>query len=84
MTRKIYDVRIYPGVASGFDIILRVRGGIMKEGSHATIEAALEAAQVIKRKPSGQPVYVYARSLPTLMAEAVAPTLTAMGKGGKE
>lgn len=84
MTRKVYDVRIYPGVASGFDIILRVRGGIMKEGSHATIEAALEAAQAIKGKPSGQPVYVYARSFPALMADAVAPALMAMGKVGKE
>ncbi|WP_265502220.1 hypothetical protein [Paracoccus beibuensis] len=81
MTRKIFDVRIYPGVTPGFDIILRVRGGIMKHASHPTIEAALEAAQAIEDRPTAQPVYVYARSLPDLMAEAVAPAVDAMLKG---
>ncbi|MFC0201474.1 hypothetical protein [Paracoccus rhizosphaerae] len=81
MTRKIFDVRIYPGVTSGFDIILRVRGGITKHGSHPTIEAALEAAQAIQGRPTAQPVYVYARSLPELMAEAFAPAVGGMLKG---
>lgn len=83
MSRKIYDVRIYPGVASGFDIIVRVRGGIMKDGSHPTIEAALDAAQAIEGKPAGQPVYVYSRSLPDLMSEAVAPAVIALMNGGR-
>ncbi|CAM3139368.1 hypothetical protein PANO111632_05030 [Paracoccus nototheniae] len=84
MTRKIYDVRIYAAVASGFDIIVRVRGGIMKEGSYPTIEAALKAAHSIEGKRPGQPVYVYGRTFPDLMAEAVAPALMALGKGGEE
>jgi len=83
MSCKVYDVRVYPGVSSGFDIVARVRGGIMKLGNHPTIETALEAAQAVEGKTPAQPVYVYPRSLPDLMAEAVAPALGALPKGGE-
>lgn len=83
MSRKVYDVRLYPAVSSGFDIIARVRGGIMKLGNYPTIEAALAAAQMTEGKKPMQPVYVYPRSLPAMMAEAVAPALGATPEGGE-
>ncbi len=84
MTRKVYDVRIYPSPASGFDIILRVRGGIMKLENYPTIDAALDAARAVDGKEARQPVYVYDRSFSDLMAEALAPAISPMLKGAAE
>lgn len=84
MTRKIYDVRIYPGVDSGFDVILRLRGGIMKHGNFPSLEAALDAARAVEDKKAGQPVYVYDRSFPDLFAAAFVSSVERMAKKGGE
>lgn len=82
MTRKIYDVRIYPGAESGFDIILRIRGGIMKQGTFATLHDALAAARAVEGRKPNAPIYLYDRSFPEMMADALAPAIEAIRKGG--
>lgn len=84
MNRKVYDVRIYPGVLSGFDVLVRVRGGLQPSGNHPTLEAALVAAQAIPGKPPAQPVYVYPRSFAQMMADSFAPAKEAMQQGGRQ
>lgn len=80
---QVYDVRIYPGTESGFDLILRVRGGIMKHGSYSTLQETLEAAKTVEGRKPNQPIYFYDKSFATGMAEALTPAIEAMRKGGK-
>ena len=71
---KISHISIYMGDPGlGFDIILRVRGGVMKHGSYPRLEAALIAALNIQGRKTGQPIYVYDGSFAELMADRLAP-----------
>ena len=84
MTAKVYDLRIYPGVSSGFDIIARVRGGIMKLGNHPAMDVALEAARAVEGRKTGQPIYVYDRSFAALFAEGMAPAVEGLMNGARK
>lgn len=77
---KIDHIRIYRnGDGAGFDIILRVRGGIMKQGTYPTLQAALDHAWGLEGRKQGQPIYVYESDFAGMMADAIAPALAAMG-----
>lgn len=80
---KIGHIRIYPNPdpANGFDVILRVRGGIQKHGTYPTIDAALAASWALEGRKSGEPVYVYERDFPASLAAAVAPAFNSIAKG---
>ncbi|WP_347917112.1 hypothetical protein [Paracoccus marcusii] len=77
-----YNIRIYPGVVSGFDSVVKAPDGTSKGCHHATMEAALQAAFAVEGMPVGQPAFIYARSLLDLMTEAVVPAPGAVSKGG--
>lgn len=80
MKRSVCDVRIYPGPDAGFDVLLRVRGGIKKHGSFPTLETALAAARAIEGKNTCAPVSVYDRSFPELFALALEPVFKGGGR----
>ncbi len=84
MSRKIYDVNVYPGADGGFDVIIRLRGGFQKVGDYPTIEAALSAARTVEGKDTRQPVYVYDRSLSDMMAGAITTAIERMAQKGGE
>lgn len=75
---KVFDTRVYPGDEAGFDVILRVHGGIMRSGNFPTLESAIEAARATPGRKDEQPVYVYSRSFAALFADAVAPAVEAL------
>lgn len=83
MTLQIFDVRIYPSPSRGFDIILRVRGGIVKQGNWPTLESAFNAATKIEGRKPGAPVYVYDRSFSDLLADDMAPAVEGLLKVGR-
>ncbi|MBO4169693.1 hypothetical protein [Cereibacter azotoformans] len=74
---KIGHIRIYPNPESGFDVILRVRGGILKHGTFADIGAALAASWALDGRKPGDPVYVYERDFAGSLASALAPAFGA-------
>ena len=78
---KIDHIRIYrSGDGEGFDIILRVRGWIMKEGTYPTLQAALDTAWALDGRKQGQPVYVYEGDFAGMLADAIAPALANLGR----
>lgn len=73
---KIDHIRIYRnGDGQGFDVFLRVRGGIQKHGTYPTVQAALDAAWALEGRKQGQPVYIYESDFATMLADALAPAL---------
>ncbi|RHZ98850.1 hypothetical protein D1114_01835 [Cereibacter sphaeroides] len=74
---KIGHIRIYPNPEKGFDVILRVRGGILKHGTFPDIEAALAASWALDGRKLGDPVYVYERDFAGSLANALAPAFGA-------
>lgn len=77
---KIDHIRVYPNTAGdGFDIVLRVRGGIKKHGSYPTLQAALDCAWALEGRKPGQPIYIYEKSFAESAADFFAPALASLG-----
>lgn len=79
---KIDHIRIYPR-GEGFDLFLRVRGGIMKQGNFPTLQDALDHAWKLGGRKKGQPIYVYEADFSTSIAEAFAPAFGGIAGGAE-
>ncbi|WP_172332227.1 hypothetical protein [Mangrovicoccus sp. HB161399] len=83
MAKAIGHIRIYPNPdpSKGFDVLLRVRGGIMKHGTYPTLEAAIATSWALEGRKPGDPLYIYEHDFPSSFAAAVAPAVAAVTKG---
>lgn len=80
---KIDHIRIYPATdGNGFDIILRIRGGIQKQGTYPTLQAATDQAWALEGRKPGQPIYLYETDFAGVLADALVTGLARLA-GGK-
>mgnify|MGYP006961552806 CR=1 FL=1 len=77
---KINHIRIYPGAEGGFDILLRVRGGIVKHSNHPDIAAAITAAWALEGRKPGDSLYVYEPDFPSWAADYITDRLSRLSK----
>lgn len=77
---KINHIRIYPGAEGGFDILLRVRGGIVKHSNYPDIAAAITVAWALEGHKPDDPLYVYERDFSGLAADYITDRLNRLSR----